>query len=78
MAMLDLSLEHPEIVDAGAKDWNETSLGPSKGRQKEMMVWKDQARPAEGQKVQHRLLRSAWEPCNVYPALVCCRVQGLE
>ena len=32
----------------GSKDWNEISLGPTEGQQKEMMVWKDQARPAGG------------------------------
>ena len=40
--MLNLSMERPDVIDAGVRDWNETSMGPHHGRVKDPMPWKEQ------------------------------------
>ena len=42
MAMLKLSMEHPDLLDAGVKDWDEARLGAANGRQKDMISWQNQ------------------------------------
>ena len=42
MAMLKLSMDHPDLLDAGVRDWDEASLGAANGRQKDMIPWQKQ------------------------------------
>ena len=44
--MLNLSMERPDVIDAGVRDWNDTSMGPHHGRVKDPMPWKEQVCPS--------------------------------
>ena len=73
--MLNLSMEQPDVIDAGVRDWNETSMGPHHGRVKDPMPWKEQVCPCleQTQTQAQALFTHTVHGCDRLCSLIVCR-----